>query len=564
MTPLNNHSSNDGSLSLIPEQPPLEGTSTAVSAGRDVSVYHQKQSLFFCLPDEQKSMIVRYLAFREVTRLAKTCKYLYDLVNEEKALEKAWYRRFPSAYQNPLDTLVRTKDEQQLRDWLKAFADKDTIGSLLTQKESTFFPAQLFFTNSKLMSQCETFSPVVKIEIPNVETKNKASFSPDSSHLVTVDLDQTAKITGQKTDGSWVVKTTTIPHESLILSPTFSPDGHLMVTDSHDCHAKICAQEDDGSWKVKDTIAREFELTMSTPLSFSVTSATFSTDGRCLLTSCMDGTVKIYDQETDGSWKTKYTIRQNPTVLGASFSADSSHLLVCGENNVTIYGQKDDSSWEVKVTINHDNSVRSASFSADGSYVATASEEGTAKIYGLQSDGSWEKITITTYNVRLYSATFSPDSRHLLTIYEDNTVEIHGPQTDGPWQVKYTFKHNDRIRSASFSPDSNHMVTTSMDNTAKIHCLQADGSWKVKATICHKDYVLSAAFSPDSCHLVTASLDCTAKIYGPGPKGPWEKKAIISDSCGILWAIFSPDGRNVLTMSKKDCTAKIIELQKND
>ncbi|WP_422413121.1 F-box protein, partial [Endozoicomonas sp. ALB122] len=87
MTPLNNNSSNDGSLSPTPKQPGLEQAPTGTLAGSDVTAYNQNQSSFFSLPDESKTMIIRYLGFREITRLAKVCRYLRDLVENHNALE---------------------------------------------------------------------------------------------------------------------------------------------------------------------------------------------------------------------------------------------------------------------------------------------------------------------------------------------------------------------------------------------------------------------------------------------------------------------------------------------
>ncbi|WOG28256.1 hypothetical protein [Endozoicomonas sp. 8E] len=85
------------------------------------------------------------------------CKYFRDLVENNKTLERAWIRQFPSPLQSQLKTIVRTKDEQQLRNWLQTFMDMSTVESLMEQQKNIYFPAQLFFINSKLMSQCETF-----------------------------------------------------------------------------------------------------------------------------------------------------------------------------------------------------------------------------------------------------------------------------------------------------------------------------------------------------------------------------------------------------------------------
>ncbi|WP_422139338.1 F-box-like domain-containing protein [Endozoicomonas sp. ALC020] len=209
MTPLNNNTSNDGSLSPTPKQPRLEQVPTGIVAGRDVTAYNQNQSSFFCLPDESKTTIIRYLGFREITRLVRVCKYFRDLVENHNALERAWCRRFPSPLQYQLKTIATTKDEQQLRDWLKPFTIMDAVESLVKQQKSTYFPALLFFNNSKLMSQCETFDLETKAEITRSNNIFAVTLSGDGRHLVTVSLDNTVKIFSQETDGSWEVKAST-------------------------------------------------------------------------------------------------------------------------------------------------------------------------------------------------------------------------------------------------------------------------------------------------------------------------------------------------------------------
>ncbi|WP_257252298.1 F-box protein, partial [Endozoicomonas sp. SESOKO3] len=86
----------DGLLLPTPEPPQMEEASTGVIAGRYVSVYNNNQCLLLDLPVEVESVLIRYLGFREITRLAKVCRYLRDFIKEDKALEKAWIRRFPS------------------------------------------------------------------------------------------------------------------------------------------------------------------------------------------------------------------------------------------------------------------------------------------------------------------------------------------------------------------------------------------------------------------------------------------------------------------------------------
>ncbi|WP_257291646.1 F-box/WD repeat-containing protein, partial [Endozoicomonas sp. ONNA1] len=445
-----NHSRIDSSAPPTPKQPRLEEAPKGVSLGREVTVKDKIEATLFHLPEEIHAKIIRYLDFRGVTALTRVCKQLHKLVKNDKALERAWYRRLPSLNQYQLKTIVTTKDEQQLRDWLKPFADIGTIGSLIKQQKNVYFPVQLVFTNSKLMSQCEKFKLVEKTEITRTRPRSitTASFSTDGRHVVTAGYDKTVKITGQKPDGSWI-ETATVSHGGWVGSATFSVDSRKMVTGSDDRTAKICVQEDDGSWDVKATILHNH----------GVTSASFSADSCHVVTASLSNEVKIYSQETDGSWEAKYSINHNAPVSSVSFSADGRHLVILSEdNNATLYSQ-DDGSWKVNATIHHDDIIYYYTFSTNGRHLVTASADHRAIIYGLQDNGSWEEMTTIIHDYWVKSANFSADGRYVVTT-SDSKAKIHGLQT-AEWVLKDTIQHQEVVTSASFSADSRHLVTTS-------------------------------------------------------------------------------------------------------
>ncbi|WOG28266.1 F-box/WD40 repeat-containing protein [Endozoicomonas sp. 8E] len=548
MNPLDNNSRNEGTVSPTPKRPRLEAVPTGVTAGRDVTAYNQNQSSFLCLPDEPKSVIIRYLGLREIARLARVCKYLGDFVENSKALERAWYRRFPSQHRHQLKTIFKAKTNQELRDWLRPFANNDTVESLVERRDNAYFPALFLFTNSKLMSLCEKFNLETKTEIIHSNWIHKATLSDDSRHLVTAGLDNMLKISSRENDGSWKVKANIIAHH--VTSATFSPNGCRLLVVCNG-NAIIYGMEDDGSWKVKITISHEN----------AVCSATFSADGRHVVTSGLDSKLKIYGLENDGSWQAKATIDHNSPGM-ASFSIDGRHLMAYSTYSVTIYGKQANDSWNAKGTINHSGWVMSAQFSADGSYVVTASRDGKAKIYGQQDDGSWEKIDEILHDGRVYSAKFSTDGTQLVTASEDKTTKIYGLQA-GTWVNTAIIPHESPVHSAIFSADSRHLLTSIDNNTAKIYRQEADGSWVEKATISHTDRIYTTTFSADGCLVVTASKDETAKIYGLGADGSWLQKAIISHrgNLGLGTAAFGVDGRHVVTFS--DNTARITELQKD-
>ncbi|WP_448215010.1 F-box/WD repeat-containing protein [Endozoicomonas sp. 2B-B] len=498
MSPVN---SNSGIDSPTPVQPQLEEASTVVSAGREVSVYIQNQSPLLCLPYETKSMIIRYLGFREITRLAKVCRHLRDLVENDKALERAWFRRFPSRHQYQLKAMITKKDEQQLRDWLAPFADEDTVESLLKQRESTYFPAQLLFTNSKLMSQCKTFSLVEKTEINHFNRISTATFSADSRHVVTASVDHKLKIYGQENGGTWEEKNT-ITHSGAVKSASFSSDGLHVLATGYDKKVTIYSQADNGSWEAKATI----------PNVNNVKSVTFIADGCRLMTVGPDHTVKFFGQGDNGSWELEDTIYHTSPVNSARFSVDESLLAIHDINAVvTIYGKVASGSWVEKATL-QGIQIAIADISADNCHVVTTSWDGSTKIYSQKTSASWQETACISHARWLTSANFSADCLHVVIASNDNTAKINGLQANGSWQEEANISHKNSILSATFSADGRLVVTASADGKAKVFGLQTDGAWLEKATIRHKKGVLSADFSPDDRYVVTISDNYIARI----------------------------------------------------
>ncbi|WP_422139307.1 F-box/WD repeat-containing protein [Endozoicomonas sp. ALC020] len=547
MSPVNRNSGID---SPTPGQPQLEGSPKAVSAGREVSVCIQNQSPLLCLPYETKSMIIRYLGFREITRLARVCRHLRDLVENDKALERAWYRRFPPRHQYQLKATITEKDEQQLRDWLAPFADKDTVEPLLKQRESTYFPAQLLFTRSKLMSQCKKFKLVEKAKIPHAGI-SKDTFSGVGRRVVAASEDHKLKIYDQENGGTWEEKNT-VTHNGAVMSASLSSDGRHVLATGYDKTVTIYSQADNGSW----------EATASIPHVLNVRSITFTADGRRLMTVAPDHTVKFFGQGDDGSWELKDIIYHTSPVISARFSVDESLLAIRDINSVvTIYGKGAAGSWLEKATLQGtQNAIKD--ISADNCHLLTRTGL-EINIFNLQADGSWKKAATISHDYEPISATFSADSCHVVTASKYYKAKIYSRRTGSSWQEKACITHNDELFSATFSADCLHVATTSVDKTAKIHGLQANGSWREEANISHKSSVSSATFSADGCHVITTSVDGTAKIYGQEADGSWLEKATIRHERLITLADFSPDDRYVVTISN-DYSARITELRKDD
>ncbi|WP_257279555.1 WD40 repeat domain-containing protein [Endozoicomonas sp. ISHI1] len=495
------------------KQAKLKSASSCHSAGRSVALAEKEEKdkpSFQYLAVLSSSMIYSCLQLRDIASLERVCTRLRDGIKHDNALAKAWYRRFPSPLQYQLRTAINTKNVDQLREWFESFTNDQVLVKSLTDRRTdrVYMPALLFFTKTKLMSECKTF-----------------------------ELD-----------------TTTINEKEFVNSANLSVDGRHLVTAGGDCSAIIYVHKADGSWEITTTI----------PHHFWVNSATFSPDGRRVVTASVDNTAKIYSLNTDGSWELTVTLVHEGIVESATFSADGLHVVTASaDETAQIHSQKTDGSWELTAILFHSHIVNSANFSTNCRHVVTASSDHTAQIHSLEADGSWKKAAVIFHKNCVNSASFSPDSRRVVTASDDNTAKIYVHKDDGAWEPEDTLSHTHCVNSANFSPDGRYVATASKDGSVRIY-KKANGSWKQKAIFFHRYgfEAFSATFSPDGRHLVTTSGEGTAKLIGQMADGSWSEKASVSHNGWIYSATFSADGRYVVTASN-DKSVKITELRSN-
>jgi WD40 repeat protein len=333
-----------------------------------------------------------------------------------------------------------------------------------------------------------------------------------------------------------------ITHKDIVRSATFSPDGKYVVTASNDGTAKI--------FEVA-TKKELFEITHDSV----VNSAEFSPDGKYIVTASDDGIAKVYEVAT----QTKiFSILHDKYkfVTSATFSPDSKFVVtVSDDKTAKIYDVK---THKKLFSISHEKYVVSAIFSSDSKFVLTASGDGRSKVYEVAT--KTELLSIQHKDL-VSSAVFSADSKYVVTASGDNTVKVYEvgqkkgfySKIFGLKKALFTILHNDPVDSAVFSPDGKYVVSASTDKTAKIYDVESQTEI---FSIEHLDPVLGAVFSPDSKYVVTASADGTANVYEVAS----HKKIFSIEHRGhVLVATFSPDSRYVVTASY-DKTAKITQL----
>ncbi len=283
-----------------------------------------------------------------------------------------------------------------------------------------------------------------------------------------------------------------VGHNERVNSASFSPDGKLIVTGSLDESAKV--------W---DVLTGKLLLTLSGHRN-PTTSASFSGDGKRIVTGGLFGnTAKVWDVRTGKDLLT--LTGHTDSVYSSSFSADGKRI-VTGSFDMTAIVWDAETGRELMTLAGHTKAVYSASFSADGKRILTSSEDKTAKIW----DPMTGKVlrTLAGHTVEVNSASFSPDGKQIVTA-SWRTAKVWDAISGKA--VRTLAGHTEAVLSASFSPDGKQIVTGSYDNTAKVW--DAISGKAVRTLAGHKEAVLCASFSPDGKQILTGSWDNTAKLW---------------------------------------------------
>jgi WD40 repeat protein len=275
--------------------------------------------------------------------------------------------------------------------------------------------------------------------------------------------------------------------------------------------------------------------------------ATFSPDGRHVLTASSDKTTRVWDAETGRLLLTLDGHRE--PVVSVAFSPDGRHVLAASVDGSASLWRLDDGKLQRRLE-GHTGEVSAASFSPTGDRILTASHDGTAAIWDARAG---TRMTILPDQGPLRSAIFSADGRHVLTGSADGAAYLLDGTTG---RLLHKFAgHGDAVVDARLSPDGRTVVTASEDKTARVW---DTGSGEQHYALTHEGALNTAEFSRDGRLIATASHDKTARLWDARTGKLIHRLDGHQDN--VRATAFSPDGRYLLTASS-DNTARLWEVE---
>lgn len=268
-----------------------------------------------------------------------------------------------------------------------------------------------------------------------------------------------------------------------------------------------------------------------------VLSVQFSRDGKQLLSSSYDKTIKLWDVETGRLIRT--FDGHNWWVWSARFSPDEKRIVSAGQDGVVLVWDVASGRQSPPFT-GHEGPVYTASFDPTGRFIAsggydrkiqlwdpasikpfdfrkaaeeTTGSENPAALSEVEGDARKSKI-LTGHQGAIRSLRFSKDGGLLLSGAQDNTAML--------WELpvgrlSLTLRgHDGWVRACEFGEGDRRILTASYDSTVCEWSTDKYEEFRVlsgRVFEGHEDAVLSAAWAPNQASIVTAGRDRTARTW---------------------------------------------------
>jgi len=265
-------------------------------------------------------------------------------------------------------------------------------------------------------------------------------------------------------------------------------------------------------------------------------SASFSPDGKRLVTASGSGRGTLWDTETG---KELQFLESDPQhlILAVMFSGDGRSVysvrdpaIPSAQRVIALHDQKDDlvaRIWDAATgklrlsLVVSQPSLRGSHtavvFSANGRHVAAGCRDGTVRIWDISkvdlsavsAKPLEESLVLRGHTKPIEAAAFSPDGRLLATAADDRSGRIWDVATGKQLAV---LKHADAgIWNMAFSPDGTKLVTGGKEDAARLWDVKTGrelATWHG-----HAGWVLSAKFSRDGHWVLTEDQNGHCRLW---------------------------------------------------
>jgi hypothetical protein len=278
----------------------------------------------------------------------------------------------------------------------------------------------------------------------------------------------------------------------------------------------------------------------------SVRCVAFSPDGKSLVSTGTDNTVRIWDVASRKHLR--YCSGHYNWVLHAAYSPD-------GKNLVTTSYDRTARVWNPETGVqlrsfgNHNNTVHMAVFSPDGKTIASVGYEKMARLWEAGTAREVRAMTADdTYAV--WAVAYSPDGKRLATAGQDRSIRLFDPASGT--EVRKLTGHTDIPVSLAFSRDGRTLISASHDKSVR---LWEVATGKVRLELKgHISYVRAVALTADNRTIASAGYDNVIRLWDP-LTGKELKK--LEGHRGTIWGLAFAPGDKLLASGSEDRSVRL-------
>ncbi|KZV93896.1 WD40 repeat-like protein [Exidia glandulosa HHB12029] len=284
-------------------------------------------------------------------------------------------------------------------------------------------------------------------------------------------------------------------HTDDVCSVAFLTDGRRLVSSSVDCTLRI--------WDV------ETGKTTGGPLKGHTDSARCVAVYGSRIASCSyDGTFRVWDADSGALVLGPITAHDGEWLNWIAYSREGTHIATAGyDKRVAIWDA--DTGAQLRAMVGHTAPVMCVAFSEDATRLVSGSQDHTIRIWDVAS-GECIGEPLARHTRWIHAVCFGPGDKRIFSSSEDSTICIWDTQTSTlifePLQI------NHKVLSMALSPDGKRLVAGSQ--SGKIVMWDAETGAAISTPFRdHGAEVWGVAFSLNGHKIASASRDGTIGLW---------------------------------------------------
>lgn len=247
----------------------------------------------------------------------------------------------------------------------------------------------------------------------------------------------------------------------------------------------------------------------------------FSSDGASVFSCGHDGKVRLTagpgpDGESVGNTATKLRefVGHSGTVTGLAVTTDGKFLVTSGDDK-TVRVWDVTAGKQLRSFQGHMTKATAVAVRGDGKQVASGSEDGAVRVWDLNAVDDHRAMKESAES--LWAVAIAPNGKRVAAAGADKKIRVYDPETG---KLEATLDASAPMTALAFLPDSNLLAAAGGEKVVKV--------WDVSAKKVAKELpghnlaVLAVAANEDGTLIVSGSADATVRGFDPAGKEVWK------------------------------------------